>query len=274
MIALNFAYCRPESVEEAVSLYGRFVRPLYYGGGSEIISMCTAGSIAPSAVIDLKRLDALRVMQEGGGTVTLGAARTLEEIRTGGLFPLLGKTAGRIADHTNQCRITLGGNLCGTIMYREAALPLLLADATLELFGPTGRRTASIHAVFDGRMRLLPGEFVVSARIEKRVTEMPYAHIKRTFNEKIGYPAVTAVALKMEGCIRIAFSGICSHPFRSPQIEQAVNDRSIEPKARAEAAASLLPEPPHSDCEGSGAYRRHLLQMVAQEIIELFEGMP
>lgn len=276
MIGTNFIYCRPESEEDAAGLYAKFDdanRPaLYYGGGSEIISMCTVGSIVPGAVIDLKHIPSLKILQESGEFISLGGACTLEAIRISGLFPLLGETGGRISDHTNQCRITLGGNLCGTILYREASLPLLLVDATLELFGPGGRRTVPIHEVFDGRIRPLPGEFIVSARVDKKLAQSPFVHIKRTFTEKIGYPAVTAAALFAEGKIQTAFSGICSYPFRSAEIEQALNDRTLTSNVRAEAAASLLPEPPRSDCEGTGAYRLQLFQMAIQEIIEAFES--
>ena len=275
MIGFNFIYCRPDTEGEAVDLYTQFINegktPLYYGGGSEIITMCTAGSIEPDAVIDLKAIPGLGIMQETEGVITFGACKTLEDIRTGGLFPLLGQTGGRIADHTNQCRITLGGNLCGTIIYRETVLPLLLADAKLELFGPEGGRTVSIHEVFNERIQLLPGEFIASAQVDAEKARMPHAHIKRTFSEKTAYPAITAAALHVDGEIRIAFSGVCDHPFRNRKIEGAINDRTRSPKTRAEAAASLLPKAPTTDCEGSGAYRLELLKIVVEDIIGIFE---
>jgi len=275
MIANNFIYCRPESEDEAVKIFNRFdaegKTPVYYGGGSEIITMCTAESISPPAVIDIKNLPSLRRMGENEGVITFGACKTLEEIRMSRLFPLLGETGGRIADHTNQCRITLGGNLCSAIIYRETALPLLIADARLELFGPDGRRYVSVHDVFDGRMRLFSGEFIVSVQADKYITEMPYAHIKRTFSEKIGYPAVTAAAIQADGNIRIAFSGICDYPFRCTKIEHVINNKQISPKTRAEAVTALLPQPPQSDCEGSGAYRLELFKLTVEEIIDVFE---
>ncbi len=252
MIGTNFAYCRPQTLKEAAALYSQFKNPIYYAGGSEIITLCTAGSISPQAVIDLKAIPQLNIMEEAGGYMIFGACKTLEDIRLSKLYPLLGQTAGRIADHTNQCRITLGGNLCGTIRYREMVLPLLLGDARVELFGPLGKRWVSVHDVFRGRMQLLPGEMVVSVQVKKEMTQAPYAHIKKTFNEKIGYPAVTAEAIKTQGKISMAFSGICSNPFWT-----------------LDGDKPTLPEDPLDDCEGSGPYRLHLFNILVEEIAHL-----
>ncbi len=276
MIGHNFIYCRPEKEQEAVDLYMRFRHEgkiaMYYAGGSEIITMCTAGSIKPDAVIDIKNIPALNIMKEIDGRLFFGAACTLDSIRTSRLFPLLGECGGRVADHTNQCRITIGGNICGTIIYREATLPLLLADAELELFGSNGRRTVTIHDVFNGRIRLFPGEFIVSVCVDSAIAKLPYAHIKRTFTDKIAYPAVTIAAILMDNTIRIALSGICSFPFRGLQMEKVLNERRVPLSKRIEHALSLLPETPQTDAEGSGAYRAHLMQLMLTEIITSFES--
>lgn len=273
MIGKNFVYCRPANEDEAVECFLRFRRTgrtvLFYGGGSEIITMSRAGSITPDAVIDLKEIGALGILTLQNARLDIGAAVTLEAIRNSGLFPLLGTAAGRIADHTNQCRITLGGNLCGTIIYRESALPLLLTDARITLYGPQGVRNARFREIFNGRMELLPGEFVVQIHVGEHYVRAPYYHIKRTFCEKIAYPAVTVAAMRVDGKLRAAFSGICRLPFRSDAIDESLNDVARPAYRRAEHIISLLPYPPLSDGEGSGEYRAHLLKTV---LIQMLEG--
>ena len=49
--------------------------------------------------------------------LVIGSAMTLTEIAEENLFPLLSRTVKRIADHTVQDKITLGGNIAGTIIY-------------------------------------------------------------------------------------------------------------------------------------------------------------
>lgn len=154
-------------------------------------------------------------------------------------------------------------------MYREALLPLLLSDAALVLFGPEGHRLMPIHEVFDGRLRLLPGEFIIAAQVPRAMAQAPFTHIKRTFTERIGYPAVTVAALRWQGELRVAFSGLGSAPFRSGAMEQALNNRALPAKERVEGALSLLPEPPMDSCEGSGGYRAQLLALALEEVLEV-----
>jgi CO/xanthine dehydrogenase FAD-binding subunit len=135
MIAFDFDYYLPDTLQEATSLYlslqSAGKKPLYYGGGTEIISMARLDSIQPGAVIHIKKIPELREIGLNGTRIIFGAALTLDEVARSGLFPLLGLAAGRIADHTIQLKLTLGGNLAGTIIYHETMLPLLLADAAI-----------------------------------------------------------------------------------------------------------------------------------------------
>lgn len=272
MIPFDFVYCRPGTLMEAYEAYTLLrmegKEPVYYAGGSEIITMCRAGSIKPAAVIDIKRIPECTLFAAGDEGLHIGAACTLNQIKESKLFPLLGLCCGRIADHTNQCRITLGGNLCGTIIYRETSLPLLLSEARISLFGGGGMRTVPFQKVFHGRMRLEPGEFVVQVHVPGWALKAPWFHVKHTANEKIDYPVVTAAALWKDGIMWIAFSGVCSHPFRSLKMEEVLNDCSKPVSDRVEAAARLLPEEPYSDAEASGEYRLFVLKNVLQELLE------
>lgn len=276
MISFPFTYCRPDSLKEATDIYrqlrmeGKF--PVYYAGGSEIITMCRSGSIRPDAVVDIKNIPECTALAMDGQTLMIGAACTLNQIKESKLFPLLGLACGRIADHTNQCRITLGGNLCGTIIYRETSLPLMLSDADLVLCGPEGKRTVPFQSVFQGHMRLNSGELAVQAHIPDWALQARHAHIKITANEKIDYPLVDVAAIRKDNFLRTAFSGICSHPFRSEQMETVLNDRSLPCRVRADRAANLLPEPAYSDVEGSGEYRIFVLKNTLRKLLEDWEN--
>ncbi len=276
MIPFEFAYLRPEALREAVAAYREFEAAgktaMYYAGGSEIITMSRAGAIRPDAVIDVKNIPDLNALSVDGDGLTLGAALTLNRIKESRLFPLLTLASGRIADHTNQCRITLGGNLCGTIIYRETSLPLMLSDARVTLFGPDGERTAPFESVFLGRMRLKPGELVVRVFVPAWALTARHAHIKKTANEKIDYPLVNATALWKDGALRIAFSGLAAQPLRSPEVEAILNDRGVTPQSRAEGAARLLAECAHSDVEGSKAYRLFVVRNTLKRLLEDWEN--
>ncbi|NLV59676.1 MAG: FAD-binding protein [Clostridiales bacterium] len=272
MIAKTFAYYLPSTEIEAAEVFLRSKaqgkQVLYYGGGSEIITMATAGTIAPDVVIDIKALPAMNALEIHGCQLILGGAVSLERIRVSNLFPLLGVVVGRIADHTNQCRITLGGNLCGTIIYREAVLPLLLSDAMVALWGPEGPRQAPIQDVFQGRMRLREGEFVHQILVNTAYTQAPFFHIKQTLGEKIGYPAVTIAMLWDGEQRRMAFSGICEKPFRSTAMENAMNNPAKPLADRVAQAMDCLPMGTLENQEGSGTYRRQILHKLLTQFGE------
>lgn len=275
MIAFDFIYCRPQTAAEAASAYSGLAAEgktaLYYGGGSEIITMCRAGSIRPDAVIDLKDIAECNQLAKDADSLIIGAACSLSRIKDSRLFPLLSLCCGRIADHSNQCRITLGGNLCGSIIYRETVLPLLLAGAELDLCGPEGVRSLPIEAVFPGRMQLKAGEFILCARLPLWATIARHAHIKRAAAEKIDYPLLTVAALEKEGALCLAFSGLCGHPFRSGEMEAALNQRNASAAQRAEQAAGLLPAPVLDDSRASARYRLFVLKNTLRGLVEEWE---
>ena len=260
MIPFSFSYHQPDSVREAVELFhtlnstGKQV--LYYGGGTEIISMARANNIYTDAVIDIKGIPECNVLGMQNDDLILGSALTLTQISESQLFPLLGKSGGRVADHTIQGKITLGGNIGGTIIYREAVLPLLLADTQLVIAGRDGMRRVPIAEVFNERLHLEKGEFLVQAITKMEYTALPYVHVKKTKQDKIDYPLVTVAALKKGEQIRIALSGVCYYPFRSPMIEEDLNNTSIPIESRINNAINHVPGPIVSDTLGSADYRK------------------
>ena len=272
MIPFNFIYYRPDTLKEAADIFSTLQSQgraaVYFAGGSEIISMCRVGSIQPEAVIDIKNIPECKLLAVDSARLHIGSVCSLNQISESKLFPLMRLTCGRIADHTNQCRITLGGNLCGTIIYRETSLPLLLSDADITLYGPEGERTVPFGSVFHERMRMNPGEMIVQVHIPVWALSARCSHMKKTANEKIDYPLVSLAALWKDNNLRIAFSGVCSYPFRNEQIESVLNERTIPAEERIKQAVGLLPEAAHADAEGSGEYRLFVLENALRELLE------
>jgi CO/xanthine dehydrogenase FAD-binding subunit len=277
MIPFDFEYYRPRSVQEAVELHRQLSlqgkQPLYYSGGTEIITLGRIQAVHTGAVIDIKSIPECRMASSSDGQLTLGSALTLNEVTDSGLFPLLGETSAEIADRTSRNKITLGGNLCGRFMYREAVLPLLLAECAVELATASGGRIrVPIHQVFQQYMRLNPGELLLKVIIDERYVRMPYVTIKRRKQAAIDYPLVTIAAIQSESGIRLAFSGVCDFPFRSLAIEEAINRPGIPVESRVELAVSRLPAPIRDDIKGSADYRKWVLMNTLLDVIVWLEG--
>lgn len=271
MIPFDFEYYKPATIEEALGAFaeleGAGKTPVYYGGGSELISMGRMGSLSFGAVIDLKDIPQCKALGYSGDTLLLGSALTLSDICESKLFPLMEKSAGRVADHTMQCKITLGGNIASTILYRETVLPLLLCRSLLTVASPKGLYQCPVQQVFHERLQLQKGEFIVSAATSKSLVQTPYFHMKKTANEKIDYPLLTTAGIKVNGALRIAFSGLAAFPFRDEGVEGILNNATFDFTTRAQKIGDILSGIILNDIWGTADYRRFVLQNTIENVL-------
>jgi len=276
MIPYDFDYYRPETLDQAINLSKELKaagqKSMYYGGGTEFISMSRLNNIISDAVIDIKNIPECSIYEIDGEELIIGAGITLSHITELNHFPLLSLAVKRIADHTIQDKVTIGGNLMGSIIYREASLALLVANSHILVGNTDSIQRIPINEYWDMDIKDKEGDLIIQLITEKRYLNLPYAHVKRTKNEKIDYPLVSAVALKDEENINIAFSGICDTSFRSKKMEKSLNNNSISSDKRINNTIEKIPYKILDDNNGSPEYRKFVLANILEEIIEKFEG--
>lgn len=276
MIPFDFDYYKPETILEATEIYKELdaqgKQPLYYGGGTEIVTMARVHNVFTKAIIDIKGIPECNVLEFNNEELIIGSAVSLTQISESNTFPLLGRTGNRVADHTTQCKITLGGNICGSIIYRETVLPILLSDSQIVIASENGQRKVPIYDVFKERINLNKGEFIVQVITDKSYTTLPHIHVKKTKIEKIDYPLITVVALKKDDKIRIAFSGLCNFPFRSLKVEDCINDKNSSWEERIANALNNLPAPILSNISGSDKYRHFVATETLTNVLQTLEG--
>lgn len=275
MIPNKFQYYKVDTLEDAFKIYTELSvqgkNPKYYSGGTEIITMSRANNIHMDAVIDIKGIPECCNMELKDNKLNIGSAVTLNQISESKIFPLLGQTSARIADHTVQCKLTIGGNLCGTIKYRETSLPLMLCDSIIGIYGKNGMREVQFNQIFNERLNILPGEILVNLKIEDVYFSLPYVHAKKTKSDKIAYPLLTVAALKKDDKIRIAFSGLYSYPFRNKEIESCINNDDINHKNKISQIAELVSSQILNDTEGSSDYRKFVLKNTLENTLEMLK---
>src|SRR4051812_47722981 len=149
MLPFAFDYYKPATLKEAVDLYQYLdqhgKQPMFFSGGTELITLGRIDLAYTEAVIDIKDIPECNVMQVSGEHLLLGSTLSLTKIEEANLFPLLTKTASQVADHTARGKISLGGNICARIFYREAVLPFLLSDSQVLIVGPEGKKLVPIN---------------------------------------------------------------------------------------------------------------------------------
>jgi CO/xanthine dehydrogenase FAD-binding subunit len=271
MISFDFEYYRPTGIDEAVQLFKKLdsqnKSPVYYGGGTEIICMSRVNHMWTKAVIDIKEIAECNVLEERDNKIIIGAAVTLTKICESNIFPLLSRILRSSADHTSRNKITIGGNICSKIPYREGVLTFLICDSVVEVAGPNGRRVLDINDLFNERLKLEKGDILIKIITEKEYVDLPFEAVKRTKQERVDYPLISIAAVMKNNQIRAAFSGVCAYPFRSREIEDGLNNEALGDK-KMDIFMSLIPGSILSDIQGSAEYREFVLRNTLSDILE------
>ncbi|MBT2727903.1 FAD binding domain-containing protein [Bacillus sp. ISL-75] len=276
MLPFDFDYYKPATLKEAVDLHQYLdqqgKQPMFFSGGTELITLGRIDLAYTEAVIDIKDIPECNVMQVSGDHLLLGSTLSLTKIEEANLFPLLTKTASQVADHTARGKISLGGNICARIFYREAVLPFLLSDSQILIVGPEGKKMVPINEKFLEKLQLKKGEFLVQLATETRFIKAPFFSFKRRQQWDTGYPLITVAALKIGQEVRVAISGFCPFPFRSKELEASLNKRDLPVVSRINVGLSKLPKPILDDVEGSAKYRLFVLKNLLMDVLAVLDG--
>ena len=263
MIFQDSEFIKPERVDEALNAFAecreRGLDPEYFSGGTEIVTMARDGKLPAQALIDLKGIEETQEVRRSDGVLHMGSSATLNHLIDSADFPLLASCAGGLADHTVRNSITLGGNIAGKLPYREAMLPLLIHDAQVTLGGQEGGTKlskVSLRELFDKRLRLNPGAFLVSFELPEAAAAGRFWYRRWVKSSRVDYPIVTLAAVVFEDELHYATAGSLSYPVWG---RAAVADlKGGAAAAAAEDAVASLGKL-KSDARASAEYRRALL---------------
>lgn len=272
MISVDFEYYQPNSIEEALQMYKKLSsqqkKTMYYGGGTEIISRSRINEIDPQAIIDLKNIPDCNILKKDKDNTIIGSMVSLSDIVDNPLFPLLSHVARSIAFRTARNKITIGGNISGHTFYREALLPFLLSDSIVVIAGQNGVRNVEIHQITNNGTKIKDGEFIVQIITKSEFAQHPFYNHKTTKQSQVNYPIVSIASMKVDDQIRIAFSGVCSFPFRLKEIEGIINHPSLSSEKKIQMILEKLPHSIINDLEGSMEYREFVLKQELYKLID------
>ena len=127
-----------------------------YAGGTELVPAIGLGLRRPTAIVDLKRVEALKGIEvdADGRTVTIGAAvthrRLSEHPAVREHLPTLAGAASRVGNARVRSTGTVGGNLCFAEPRSDLGCVLVALGATAEVRSAGGARTLSIDELIVG----------------------------------------------------------------------------------------------------------------------------
>lgn len=266
MISFNFDYYKATQLDEAhtmlFSLIENNQNPVYYSGGTELLTSFRKGTIKADAVIDLKNIEGITAIECIENEVTIGACVSLNNVVEVLDEMYWHDVLVNIADHTVRNAITLGGNLCGRLPYKEAILPLLALDSTAVIYNSEGLKEVALRDLYEKRLRLDKGDILYQLKFNKDHLDT-YASERVTESTKTDYPLLHIFASIYNQNLFVGLSGFGNYPL--------YQNFDLQTATVSEIHGYFSPYA-KDDSRSSKAYRSHMLMATLQTIKEELEG--
>ena len=264
-----FEYHAPDSAKEAVDLLAELGDGAkVIAGGQSLVPVLAMRLAVFDHLIDIRRIEALRGIEERGDSVWVGAGTTEAEIGRSELVarrvPLLSRATPLIGHFQIRSRGTLGGSLAHADASAEYPAVALALDATIEALSPRGQRTIPAAEFFTGiwTTALEPDELLTGASFPSATGQQGFAI--EEFARRSGDFAVAgaAVAVGLDPGGRVSQTGIGLFGLGPTALRAAAAEASalgipasdINPAEIGRAAVADLDSVP-SDLHGTADYR-------------------
>ena len=267
MIPGSFAYHRPTSVEEAVSLlaqWGDDGRAL--AGGHSLIPMMKLRLAMPAHLVDLAGISELKGVQADGNDVVIGAMVTQHELVASELLtakvPLLRETSLQVADPQVRYVGTIGGNVANGDPGNDMPAVMMCLGASYHVTGQGGESRIAARDFYQGAYftALETGNVLTTVRIPVPPAGHGYAYEK--LKRKIGdyATAAAAVVLTMAGgkvaTCSIGLTNVAETPLWAEEAAHILVGSTLDAATvkKAVAAAEAITAPA-TDARGPAHYR-------------------
>jgi len=273
MIAQNFEYSAPASLQEALALLaGDDVKVL--AGGMSLIPVLKLRLAAPGQLVDLGRIPELNYIREDGGALRIGAMTTHFQVESSPLVrskcPLLAEAASNIGDIQVRNMGTIGGSVAHADPAADYPASLLALEAKVSLASAKSKRELPVADFFVDTFTtaLDPGEIVqeVSVPVEDQTVGTSY---QKMLQPASGF-AIVGVAARLRkaggkvAMARVGVTGLSGKPYRAIGVEKALEGTTAT-AADLPKAAALVAEgvDANSDLHASAEFRKHLARVYA-----------
>jgi aerobic carbon-monoxide dehydrogenase medium subunit len=280
MFPAQFEYHRATSVKEALALlkqYGDDARIL--AGGHSLLPMMKLRLAQPAHVVDIGRIDELRAITENGGTITIGAMATHDQIANDLLVRreagLLAECAAAIGDVQVRNRGTIGGSLAHADPAADYPAAMLALEAALRLESESGARQVRAEDFFVDLMTTAahPGEILTQIMISSIPEKAGYSYLKHR-HPASGFATIgvaVLVALDAAGnCqrVRAGITGLGAKAFRATNVEATLKGKALDPQTIDRAASHAADGvDPLADIYASPEFRAELARVFTRRAL-------
>ena len=268
----DFAYHRPQDVDEAVSMLGELAPDVkVLAGGQSLMPMLNMRLLSPANVVDINFADGFPGVEVGDAYVEVGALVRQRELETHAgaaeACPLLVQALRFVAHKPIRARGTVVGSVVHADPAAELPAVLALLDGVVVAQGPAGRREIAADEFFRGYFEtaLAPDELATAVRFRRFAAGERSAFVE-TSRRSGDFALCGAAAVVNGSSARVALTGVGASPHVQDVSGLLAGDGEA---ALGELESKLEPEP---DIHASADFRRHLAKELTRRAVAAARG--
>lgn len=280
---MKFEYIETTSVDEAVSLLGRYEgKAKLMAGGTDLIVQMRKRAIKPEYIIYIGKIKGLDyISYEDKKGLRLGALTTIRALEKSDevhmRYAMISQVASQMASVGVRNIGTLGGNLCNASPSADMAPGLIGLSALAKIVGPGGNRQILLEKFFTGpgTTVLDKGELLVELEVPLISSRTGATYLKHGMRGNIdlamvGVAAVITLEEDMDTVreARIVLGAVAPTPVRARQAEAVLKGKKITEEDIEEAGHMASKEArPITDVRAIAEYRREMVHVFTKHAI-------
>tara|TARA_B100000315_G_scaffold260545_1_gene322760 strand:- start:4230 stop:5078 length:849 start_codon:yes stop_codon:yes gene_type:complete len=272
-------YLAPSSIEDAAAALAAGPATIVAGGTDLMLQTGSGQKTYAPTLINIQKITEMRGISKDGDTIRIGALTTITDLLTDAIIaehlPVLATMADKFASDQIRNASSIGGNICNASPAGDSIVPMLMYKAEVVLVASTGTRKVPLNEFFTGpgKSVIQENELLIGVDIA-----VPPAGFKGGFGKfgprpalEIAMASVSVGGVVKDGVIsdvRVAFGAVAPTPIRSAETEVALEGKKLDEEtisAAGEVASSSVN--PITDVRASDWYRRHLIRVMTEEIL-------
>ena len=271
-------YLAPTTVDEAVSLLaGHSGDCRILAGGTDLLVRMKSDMADPDAVVDIKRIDAMKQITPENGGWRVGAAVSGAEMKEHAAltadWPGVVEATDLIGSTQVQGRCTMAGNLCNASPAADSVPDMVAAGAMARVVGPNGRRDVPVEDIptGPGKTSLAKGELIEAIVLPERGERGGDAYLRFIPRTEMDIAVVgCGVSLTLDAggtctAARVALGAVGPTVILVEKAAQALIGTPVDDAALdALAAACSAAAKPIDDKRGTVEYRVHVAGVLAK----------
>lgn len=276
MLPHQFDYLAPATVDEAVQALSATPDARFLAGSFNLLIDVKTRRVAPSLLVDLRKIDGLYGIGQTDGGLRIGAMTSLDSIAHDSAvrsrYAALTEAAELTGDPQIRNQDAIGGHLEYASPASDIAAALVALGASVDVAGPTGNRSVAADAFFTGARQtaLGAGELITAVTLPAGPTRSAYEKLKHPAH--LGAICGVAAALWLNGDVvercGLAVTGATGHAQRLAAAEAALTGTALHDAAISAAVASAADGLTGiADLQYSAEYRLHMVGVLLRRAL-------